>query len=295
MTFSASYIKRCGYFLSLFIALSLISGAAFAGAWTQKQGALYFSQTTGIFSSNDFYDVSGAKQSTLPYSKYETQLYVEYGLSDDWTAGANISYAAIQRQFTKNIFVATPGGPVQFSVINGAGNSGWVDPEIFVRRRIFQDTRSVLSGEFLHKFPTQLERNNSTIAGTEERDLEFAMLAGTNFEWLGEHHFIDTRAAYRIRGGQLKNQKTIDLKLGLRFWDDFLFIPAMYFTWSDEVPDAASFARDGREDFDLTKAEITIMYDWSPWLSLQISGFSHLDGKNVGDGEAASTGLVYRF
>lgn len=255
------------------------------------------SQLAGMFTSNDFYDANGTKRSTLPYTKYEAQLYAEYGLSDDWTLGMQVSYAIVQRQFTTGALVTPPGFfvPTNVTVVNGEANYGWIDPEIFVRRRLYQDTEKVFSLELLHKMPSQLERNNASIAGTDERDNELALLAGYSFAWLGQHHFIDTRAAYRVRGGELKNQASFDAKLGVRFWDDFLFIPAIYYTWSDEVPSVASFLRDGREDYDLTKLEATLQYAITPWMSYQLSGFAHVDGENIGDGEAVMTGFVFRY
>ncbi len=270
--------------LIAFICATALGSQAYAGAWLQAEDALFLDVSQSYFTSNEYFDVQASKTTTLPYEKYETSIYAEYGLSKDITLGGRVAYATARQQFTNNA-----------GFVFEDANRILIDPEFFFRGGLWEWNGGVLSGEVGVKLPSQYEQQNGIFVGSDSRDLSLSLNAGHSFKLLGNYHFIEGRAGIRFREDTPGNQAHLDGRLGLRPFEDVLLMTSLYTTWAEDIPDSSQFLRSGAQDYDLIKGELAIWYDMEEDYSLHLSVSSHLRGKNTGDGEAVTTGIAYTF
>tara|TARA_B100000989_G_scaffold242722_1_gene189678 strand:- start:117 stop:944 length:828 start_codon:yes stop_codon:yes gene_type:complete len=245
------------------------AGHAHAGAWTQAQGDLLAISNQVYFTSDAFWDLDGDKQSQSRFNKYEINPYLEYGLRDDITLGANLFLQYVRQD------------------INGQSedNIGLADTELFLRKRLYKDDNWVISLQPLLKLPSQFSDDDALPrGGSSPWDAELSLMAGYSFKALARYHFVDSRIAYRKRANSLRDQVKLEAKLGWQLYDGFYVIPAAYATLSTDLPDNATFQQSGELDYDLYKLELTGLYKLDDSRFVQAGGFAHVDGRNTGKG-----------
>lgn len=260
--------------LSLLIAI-IFAPTAHAGAWLQPEGhGLWIAQAT-YFHNAHFFDADGTRQSQPHFTKYEFQPYAEYGLRPNLTIGGT-AYLQQNRQ-------------------SGSEKIGVADPEFFARTRLWYDDRQVLSLQPLIKLPSAYRSDASPRSGTDNFDAELSLLYGRNLTLFSDRDYLDLRAGYRARGGALSDQWRADAALGLRLSDRWQVIPAIRMILAAEVPDNVAFRETGDLDYDLTKAEVTAMYTLNEKQNLHLTYFSHVAGRQTGNGYGITAGFSQDF
>lgn len=279
--------------LTLALLCLFLPVSTYAGAWTQSEDTLYFSDTSTIYTSESFYDLDGKRQLQPNFYKLEQNFYAEYGLTNDFTIGANLFFHYLNQQ-TLTTIDTSPTTSVTYK--GYAGNIGFGDPELFARYRLWQDDFNVLSIQPLIKLPSYYAYDHLPKGGSSDYDAELSLLAGHSFFFNNQWHYIDARLGYRHRmHEQLHDQIKADIKLGLNLDDNWQIVPAAYFTWSDNLPQRAIFTQSGQNDYDLLKLECSLIYQLRQNMDLHTSIFGHVDGKNTGRGVGISigTGLIF--
>jgi hypothetical protein len=273
-------MKSVGIAISL--SLLLFSGAAHAGAWTQSKGNGEAILNTLYFSSDGFWDANGDHSAQPEFTKLELNPYLEYGVTHKLTVGANV--------FLHTLAQENPAGGTD-NTNAGLGNS-----ELFARYAFYQDDHSVLSLQPLIALPSAYDARDAPRSGSDSLDAEVSLLGGRNFSLFGQSHYAEARLGYRHRtDGELHDQLRLDAKLGLRLSDNWEIIPAVYSIWSINADQRGTFTQDGQQDFDLLKLEAMARYNLNARTYLQGGGFSHIYGRNVGDGVGLMLSLGTRF
>ncbi len=145
-----------------------IPSYAYAGAWTQNNGKGLIISNISYYSSSKYFDNSGKKRRTSNYSKYEINPYIEYGVRDWLTVGANL-FAQRASQYNSGL------GRQQV-------NWGIGDSELFFRTRLWHDNGFVISAEPMLKLPSMERQASQPQIGNNNYDSGVTLSAGYSFK-----------------------------------------------------------------------------------------------------------------
>lgn len=257
------------------LALLLSASTAHAGAWVQPEGSGMAIMQVGKFSGARYFDVDGSRKPQPRYTKWEAQPYLEYGITGRHTIGAT--------------------GYLQRTEQRGEANTGIADPELFLRSRIWNDDDTVVSLQPLVKFPSAFVHPAGPRGGSRSVDSELSLLYGHNIDWFSNRDYLDIRLGYRHRTRGLAGQYRTDIALGLSPWERWQFIPALRTITAAEIDTNTTFTQNGEQNYDLLKAELTIMYRLGNGNWVQATMFDHVAGAQTGDGRGLSFGYAVRF
>ena len=268
-------------FLWLLVSLAL-PFSLHAAAWLQKTGELSLYNSTIYYSTDEYFDEAKQRRSQLRYSKYEQNLYAEYGWNRDLTIGVSASVDAVQ------------GDAGQASPTIGS-NYGLSEPSLFARYRLWENENSVLSVQPWLKLPSLYAKDSLPRGGTDQTDMELRLLGGHSFQLDGLYHFINIEAAYRKRFGDPGDQLRFDLTAGFRPHENWLIMPQLFTTWRVSEPAAQRFIQNPINDYNLIKPQLSAVYRYSVDTSFQLGVFKHLYGQNTGAGGGLFASLWYRL
>jgi hypothetical protein len=265
--------------VALYAACFLSPHYAHASAWTQAEGNGQIILNGWYYATDSFYNNSGTETNQDTYRKYELNPYIEYGLTDGVTIGANLS---LQR--------------ASQDVAGGTRtNYGIGDTELFARFRLWEEYGFIISAEPLIKLPSPESSDETPVLGGDNPDAGLSIAAGYGFSLLGYHHYADVSAGYRYRFGDPENQLRYSATVGVTVAPKWVIMPQAFMTQRTNDPLAATFTQSSGDDFDLTKLQLSAVYKYSDDMSLQFGGFSHVDGKNTGAGDGALLAVWKKF
>lgn len=259
---------------------SALPSPAVAGAWTQPKGHGLIVGNVIHYRSKRFFDTQGKRQAQPSFTKRELNPYAEWGWRDDITLGASLFIHELEQRNANTT----------------SDNLGIGDSEIFARYRLYQDSQRVVSVQPLYKLPAFYREEHLPKAGSNAADAELSVLAGQNFQLFGQSHYLDARIGYRHRlAPALADQIRADMKLGIRLNAQWELQPAFSQIWARRIPANATFTQDGQNDYDLSKMELGAHYRLDSVWSVGVTGFSHIDGKNSGEGNGFMLSLARQF
>ncbi len=261
------------------VACIFIPTLSYAGAWTQPEGSGQVILNGWYYSTDSLYNNSGTEVSQGRYRKYELNPYLEYGLMNGVTIGTNLSLQRASQDVA--------GGSVT--------NYGIGDSEFFARFRLWEQYGFVISAEPLVKLPSPESDDETPVLGGEHADAGLSFAAGYGFNFFGMNHYITADAGYRHRFGDPKDQIRYSATLGVSVTPKLCIMPQIFGTHRTSDPAAATFTQSSGDDFNLTKLQLSAVYKYSDDVSLQVGGFSHVDGKNVGAGDGALFSVWKKF
>ena len=253
----------------------------FASAWLQPAGHGQIITTASYYRAETFYDENGFVVSKDPYSKYELNPYLEYGLNEDWTIGANLllDYASVTR---------TPFG--------ASGNYFVAEGEFFARRQLYKDNTRVFSLQPLVKLPSfYFDKSHNTQSATGSGDVEIAAQYGQSFTLLGTKHFVDAGLGYRLRSGNPRDQYRASFTLGQELNERWMLLAQTYATIATDIPNGARITQRSDDDYDLIRAQSSIVYKIDDDTSVQVGVFHHAYVRNTGAGNGALASLWLDF
>lgn len=267
-------IKKTSYFI---LSMAFLSPAAHAnpGAWVMPEGKGQVITNASYYVSKHRFNNNGDKVAQPTYSKWELNPYLEYGMWDHTTIGANMF---LQRA-------------------NDSANSnyGVGDVEVFARSRLWHNDRAVISLQPLLKIPGIYENKRSPKIGSEHMDIGLSVLGGMNFETFGFKQYGELEVGARNRFGKPENQYIVNATLGTNLTDDVQVLLQTFNTLRATDPSVATFTQSPNDDYDLSKAQLSAVYTYNERISLQAGGFYHLAGTNVGNGAGALFSVWTRF
>lgn len=260
-------------FTYAFFLLSYCVSQAHAGAWVKPRHQGYWALTSNYYQTSDFYDDRGDKQSQDRFHKIEENFYIEWGLTDNITIGSNLFGNYVSQ--------------------SGKGNLGLSNSEFFLRQKLYDDEKSVLSIQPLVKLAS-LYQHEIPRGGSSSYDGELALQYGRSLHLLSADDYLDSAAAFRLRSDGLAQQWRLEAKLGLGITDKIRFIPAIYTTRSINAEESSQFTESGDLDYSLTKLEIGLSYALNN-TQLNLTVFRHIEGEQTGAGQGISAGFGVPF
>lgn len=267
--------------LKLFlVALSslAVTSNAHAGAWLQQegQGELIINYT--IFSSDEVFDESGDRQSSSNFAKNEFNPYFEYGLADEITIGGSVSYQSVISEGN-----LTQSDSLRFSFF-----------DVFARTYLFNNDDFVVSIEPRLHVPVNADASLNPEGNDPIPELKLSL--GAPFKLWNQYSFVDVSGTYRFRdedslGNELKDILKLEGSLGLKVEEDVLLLGQIFHEQSlnrqtgDNTPG----------NFDLTKLQLSIAYDYWETVFLQVGAFTNIDGVNTSAGNGLLFSAWYKF
>lgn len=249
--------------------LGFSASPAFGGAWTQDEGRARVIVSGSYYHSSERYNNSGHRQGTPNYGRYELNPYIEYGLYDDVTLGANLS---LQRA-SQNV----PGASA--NVHWGLGET-----ELFARKRMWRQGGLVASVEPMLKLPAPDSRDLPPL-GSPNADIGLGGSLGYGRSLFGYHHFANLDTQYRHRFGRQRDQLRMGATLGIGVAPQWTVMPQAFLTYRTSDPGVAGFTQSNADDYHLTRLQLSGVYALSEGLKLQGGAFADVAGTNAGAGQ----------
>lgn len=275
----------------------LMCGQAHAGAWTQPKGSGLYIENYNYYYTSEFVNNNGKRQSQPTYQKFELNPYLEYGLTDSITLGANIFLQYIRQDSSQTFTQQTGPFTSVTTTINGTQNNvGIGDAEFFVRKRLWHNDKMVISAEPMVKLPAIYSYTDNPEVGNKNADIGMSLSGGYSFKAYGRHHFANIDTRYRHRFGDQKDQVRIEATLGLSVSRDWMIMPQLFVTRRTSSPDiAVGFNETPANDYNLTKVQLTTLYYMWDETAIQLGGFYHVDAKNSSLGGGVLVALWETF
>lgn len=253
----------------------LLPDFSYAGAWTQSKDKGLFIQNISYYSTDKYLDNAGNKQPINSYSKYELNPYLEYGVRDWLTVGANLF--------------------VQRATQNEETNWGISDSEFFARVRIWQQNNWVFSAEPMIKLPSLWDETDIPKIGNDNFDAGLTLSAGYSFQYLNLDHFINIDSGYRHRLGAPHDQLKFSATAGISVTKKAKILTQVFHTEQVASNNPAIFTQSSSDDYDLTKLQISGMYQIYDTVSLQVGAFTNVAGHNIGSGDGSLIAISKEF
>lgn len=255
--------------------ICLLPDFSYAGAWTQEQGKGLFIQNFSYYSTDKYFDNSGNKQPMNRYHKYELNPYIEYGLRDWLTVGANL-IAPVATQ-------------------SGETNYGISDSELFARARIWQKNNWVVSAEPMVKLPSLWDETDLPKIDNNNFDAGLTLSAGYSFQYWGLDHFINIDSGYRHRFGAPHDQMRFSATAGISVTKKAKILTQVFNTSRIAGSNSALFTESSSDDYDLIKLQISGIYNIYDSVALRVGAFANIDGRNTGSGNGGLLAISKEF
>ena len=252
--------------------LSLVPSAALAGAWTLPAGTGQATVTATMSSATGAFDTSGVVQPTARYNKFELQGWIEYGMTDRFTA--------IVAPGLQHVDIASP---------IGTQRTGLGYTEFGGRYSLLQGDSWVFSGQTTMRVPGTNDTSNPAAIGYTGAETDVRALFGTSFSVYGMAAFFDLQLAQRFRAGAPPNEFRADATFGIRPAERWMVL-VQSFNVISEGAGSPPFS-----SYEYFKLQLSAIYALTPAWSVQFGGYTAYAGRNALQENGAVLGLWYRF
>ena len=240
------------------VALTALHGPAHAGAWLQPKGRGLLILSGTMLSSGRAFDDDGGLFDVPRYNKFELGGWLEYGLTDHFTA--------ILQPELRSVSIARP---------TDAGRTGLGYTGIGARIGLWSNDTSVISFQTLLRVPGSSDESDPAQAGSTETEEDIRLLYGRSFRLGAWPAFLDTEFAYRFRGGDAPDEICSDVTFGVRPRPGLMLMAQSFSTFARG--EARGFYDVGWE----WKAAASVVWDFAPDWSMQLGGVAALAGENT--------------
>lgn len=258
------------------VTVLLLTGAAqaHAGAWNQSAGNGIMIDTLSFYRVGvQGYNQFGRAAGRGTYTQEEFAPYVEYGLTNDWTIGAQPRLQAVTQ-----------------SGLPGTGYSfGLVQINLFARYQLYRDDKNALSVQGQIGGPGTATVRAPQLA-MPSGEYEARLLYGRNFT-IGNDipGYFDAEAAYRLKSDGNADQFRGDVTVGITPYKNWQIMAQSFNTVS------VGHAVAGESDYDLYRVELSAVYNVTRAIAVQFGAWHDAGGRNIALGNAGVIALWWRF
>ena len=261
---------------SLFVLAALGATTASASPWARAQGeGLVISQTSYFTSRQDA--SSDGEIVSQRFERFETDLYLEYGLTSSITIGGKAVYGASR---------LNRGGTIE----NASGVSEYGG---FAQYQVLRNDRDAASIRIGASSASSLDDGARAGTANDGVDADIAFLYGRNFNIAPFGVFAAADVGYRRRFGDAADQIRLQADLGAKPGKRWMILVQSFgeFSLSNET--------DGGADFDIVKINPSVVRRFGDpekgrW-SLQIGYSEEIAGRNVALGRRAFLSIWTAF
>lgn len=245
---------------------------SWAGAWVREAGTGLLISQLSYYVVEGGFDDRGLPLGGARFERAELSLYVEYGLTDAWTIGAQPRFQTLKTQ-----------GPGYAYDRDGLG-----DWDVFIRRRLFEKGRWALATQATVKFGDGYGTERPPAGGNGALEFEPRLAVGRSVgrSWAGEG-YVNLETGYRVLSEGYTDQWRIDGTLG---WQP----PRT--KWRVLLETQNTFAAgSGRAGYDLARVRTSLLRPLRETLFFQAGHSADLAGSHIGLGQGAFFALWLQF
>lgn len=263
--------KRC---VGIALLLAVTPSAALAGAWTLPQDTGQLLATFTASTATQELNGASGLTSTPRYSKAELSALVEYGLTDKLTVILNPGLQYVD--------IAPP---------TNASRGGFGYTEFGARYQLWQYDGWVFSGQATLRLPGTDETGNPAAVGYTDVEADFRALVGHTFKLGSMPAFTDVEVAERARTEGAPSEFRVDGTFGVLVLPQWLVLAQSFNVMSEGGGTNTIFGG----SYEYYKAQLSLVYEVTPTLSLQGGGFTTYAGRNALQENGMIFGVWYKF
>ena len=268
------YHKNLWHIFYCMCALTLLQcpQISLAGAWPTPAGKGQIIQTIMIDNAKIAYDETGLADIPVQFSKSETSVFWEHGLSRDYTL---VLQASIQ-----DVDFRAGVDQVNFS---GPGES-----VVGLKRVMWRDENTVLSSQASLVIPSSGETVSDGDLGLGGAHVEGRLLLGRSFKFFNRDGFIDTQAAWRLRSGDAPDEWRVDGTVGWRPTEKLQILAQAFYANGQS---ATGLVRKNTR----LKLQGAFVYDRKAKTSYQLGFYQTVAGSNIIKEKAVFMSMWQRY
>ncbi len=262
--------------LSAFLGLvfGMLPAAAYAGAWPQAAGSGQLINTFSYYEVNvQGYNSIGKPAGHGSYTQIEYAPYLEYGLTNRWTIGAQPRVQELSQ-------IGLPGTGRAFGIVQF---------NMFARYTLYRDDWNAVSAQGQLGIPGTATKAPPTLA-QPNAEYEARLLYGHGFVlpngWPG---FLDAEGGFRLESNGNASQVRADATIGVTPVTNWMILAQNFNTIS------VGTAVPGSIDYNLNRVELSVLHTLGPRFSVQFGAWDDVDGRNISRGDAGIAALWVRF
>jgi len=246
-----------------------------AGAWSLPEGKGQIISTTTYDQADRFFDREGKLRSPATFSKIDTTLFIEHGLSERFTLVGATAY--------QDVDYIGRNGREQFS--------GFGESQIGLRYQAYRTDKSVGSVQLSYIVATNGENIPDADLGNGADSFEIRGLLGRSFNIIDKPAFADIQGAWRHRSGNNPDEWRGDITIGVRPSPKILIMGQVFYVHNG----SRDMVIDRILSNESLKLQGSLVYDWKPNRSVQIGAFQTIAGRNVVQEKAVFIGVWQRY
>jgi hypothetical protein len=262
----------------LALLFNLLPSAADAAAWTRRQGEFLFVIPVEYFFADEQFDGDGDRVDRDKFEQVELAPYLEFGLTDYLTVGAQPKYRWVE--------LDTPGGSID--------NEGLAETDVFTRVRLWHDGQAAFSIQGLVKVPIEADEGDDLPIGREQVDVELSALFGNGHSLDGGRIFYNLELGFRKRFDDPADEVHGDAFLGWTGGAWTVILHALNTIGLNSNADDAEVLT-AEPEYRRHKAQLTLAYQVTDTTSLVAGASTTYAGRNVGVGHSGFLSAVFRF
>lgn len=260
----------------------LAAADADASAWTRARGQYLFVVPVEYADADEQFDANGDKADRLRFQQIQVSPYLEYGLTDTLTIGAQPNYRWVRQEIALG---------------EDAVNSGLADVNVFARYRLWGRDAAAFSVQALVKAPIEADETEIAPLGFDQVDVEGSLLYGNSHQSGSGRVFYNLDVGYRKRFESPADEVHGNGYIG---WspsgDRWSFVLASNNTFGlNNEEDNVFEALTARPDYRRNQAQLSASYRLSDAVSIVGGGFATYSGRNVGATRGGFISLVFSF
>lgn len=266
------------------------TSTARAGAWLWPANHGQLMLTTTFADARKAYDRNGRLVATPSYRRFETQLYLEHGVTEGLTLvgeGAAMDFSGAgdrTSDLARSIAQAKAGLPVDGVSTPGPHYRGLGLGAVGLRLGLATAGDYIVSAQATARAASSQARRFLDMRQTVAADAR--LMLGRSFQVSGMSGFLDAQIGYRS-GGQNGPEARLDLTAGLRPRPDFLLLAQSFSAIAPRGGVAPVMAAQ--------RFQLSAVYNVSSSVSVQIGGVIAILGVNSPAERGVFTGLWWRY
>ncbi|BCG46457.1 hypothetical protein GEOBRER4_n1254 [Citrifermentans bremense] len=257
--------------------------SCFAGAWTANKGGFYEKGSFNFYYADKNFDRDGNRRDLSDrgeFTDYNLSNYFEYGITDSLTVLNSISYKWLEND-----------NDLSRATAHGIG-----DVDLGARYRLFQnDAVGVISTQLLVKVPGGYDRNDPLPMGNDQYDTELRLLYGRSL-YPKLPGYANLEIGYRLRAGDPSDELRYLVEIGFDLGKNFFTRAKLDGIYS--IDNGSKVDGSGNptttNNFDLGKLDLTLGYQVTPSMGVELGYRPDLYGQNTAAGANYSVALYFK-
>jgi hypothetical protein len=251
-----------------------------AGASGQQKGNYFNSMKAYYYETDQYFDESGnLRDRGGTFKKYEMNIYVEYGLTDNYTLTLNTFYN----------WLTDDASGIKLK------NQGFTDQEVGLQRIVANGNHGIVAIHGMLIAPGGYSLEDEPRLGYDRFGAEGALLYGNSFEMLDKYGFFDLRLGYRGYSGYPSSQIRVNADVGYDIFSRLQILTSgeLHYGLKDGYEELVQGSSSIQPNYRLLKITLAARFRINEQASLVFGGYRHAWGEESGGGGGGYVSLWF--